>query len=224
MYRTAYEPMNSTSTPTRRRRSLSPRRVTEAALELAREGGVDAITMRRLAHRLDVGTMTLYGYFRNKDELIDAMTDAVTEDANIAVGEGSWREQLGELLRGIRRALDEHPVGVEIRRRRPILSPSALRVSEAGLQILERAGFGRADAARAYRTLWLYVFGFAAFNSPEDPADLKRHVRGALAALPLDEYPLLTSGVDEAVSAMAGNEQFEFGLDLLLDGIEAKLD
>ena len=216
--------MASPSTPTRRGTSLTRARVVGAALDLARQEGVEGITMRALASDLGVGTMTLYGYFRGKDELVDAMVDAVTAEARIAVGDGPWHEQLGRLVRGIRRALEGHPAGVEIRRRRPILSPAALAVTEEGLQILERAGFERAEAARAYRSLWVYVFGFAAFNAPRDPQEVKRHARAALAALPPDEYPTLSAGAAEAAETMGGDEQFEFGLELLLTGLRSRLD
>jgi AcrR family transcriptional regulator len=181
------------------------------------------MTMRRLAEELGVGTMTLYGYFRSKDELIDVVVDTATEEPRVMPGAGPWKDQLRELFQGVRETLLKHPSGVRLRLARPMLSPGALRVTETGMEILTRAGFGKADAARAYRTLFIYTFGFVAFGSPEAPDETKRFTRAAVMALPPEEYPVLTSAAREAAEAMAGDEQFGFGLDRLLDGLEARL-
>ena len=185
--------------------------------------GLEALSMRTLAAKLGVGTMTLYGYFRSKEELLDAAVDVAVEDVGVRTGTGSWKDQLRELMRGIREGLARHPGGIRLRLARPILSPGALRFTEAGLQILERAGFAREDAVRAYQTLFFYTFGVASFGSPEAPEEVKRYARAALMALPPAEYPNLTAAAREAPEALAGDEQFEFGLDRLLEGLEARL-
>ena len=71
--------------------------------------------------------------------------------------------------------------------------------------------------------MFVYTFGFASFNPPAADAEAKRRARTALAALPEAEYPSLVAAREEAVDAMGGDEQFEFGLSLLLDGLEAVL-
>lgn len=209
--------------PTRRER-LSREQIARAALALADREGFDRLTMRRLAAELGVGTMTLYGYFGDKDELVDAAIDAASEDHRVVLAEGSWTDQLGELMRAIRAALDTHPSGMRMRLARPMLSSGALRTTEAGMQILAEAGFERAQAARAYRTLFVYVFGFAGFSTPAEPEEVKRQTRAALTALSPDEYPALSAAAEEAAEAMAGDPQFEFGLSLLLGGLESELE
>ena len=180
--------------------------------------------MRKLAARLEVGAMTLYGYFANKDELLEAMVATATEDAPaIAVGDGTWKEQLANLMSGVRDTLAEHPTGVQLRLQRPLLSPAALRVTESAMRIMDEAGFTTEQAARAYRTMFVYTFGFASFHPSAADAGAKRGARAALAALPEAEYPALVAASAEAVDAMGGDEQFEFGLALLLDGLEAAL-
>lgn len=202
-------------------RALSREAIARAALAMADREGLEAVSMRRLAAELGVGTMTLYGYFRTKDELIDAAVDAAVADAPISVGDGTWKEQMRGLMTGVHRTLSSHPSGVRIRLARPMLSPRALQITEAALTILEGAGFDRATAARAYRALFTYTFGFATFNSPESPAEAKRHTKAALTALPPEHYPVLSSAASEAADTVAGQAQFEFGLDRLLDGFEA---
>jgi AcrR family transcriptional regulator len=205
------------------RRGLSAERVVEAALGFIEREGLGALTMRRLADELGVGTMTLYGYFRDKDELLDAVVDAAAQQLRVPGPSGSWRSQLRALMLEIRRVLAEHPVGVLLRQRRPMWSPGALRVSEAGIRALREAGFGKADAARAYRSLFNYTFGFAAFSPPAVSAELRRSAISALAALPRDKYPWQTEAAPELADAIGGEEQFRYGLELLLDGLEAKL-
>jgi hypothetical protein len=87
---------------------------------------------------------------------------------------------------------------------------------------LRDAGLPPAEAARAFRVLFTYTFGFVAFSPSATADQARRDLRGALASLPPDEYPVLASMVDEAVDAAAGDEQFDWGLELLLDGIELR--
>ena len=202
-------------------RALSRTRVAAAALAFADREGLEALSMRRLAAELGVGTMTIYGYFKDKEELLEGIVEVAAAEVGELEVSGPWQEALRGLMRAIRQTLARHPSALAFRLKGPLLNASALRVTEAGMQVLERAGFDKATAAHAYRALFLYTFGFASFNSPPDPIRLKRQARSALLALPPDEYPALTSAAKEAAETMAGDEQFEFGLDRLLEGLEA---
>src|SRR4051794_14245947 len=213
--------MATAQTATRAR--LSPEQVAAAALELLDRDGLDALSMRRLAERLGVGTMTLYGYFRNKDELLDAVVDAAVDEREPFSFEGTWQDQIRRLMRGSRRNLGRHPGLVKVRADRPVLQPEALRFAETGMTILRRAGFGPRDAARAFRLLFTYVFGYVSFSPDESAERARRDSRAATAALPADEYPALHESGEELAEAMAGQETFDFGLDRIIDGLEAHL-
>lgn len=204
-------------------RALSRDRVAKAAVTLIERHGLETFSMRRLAQELGVGTMTLYGYFRDKDELLDAVVDEVAEQLEIPSGNGNWRTQIRALMEEIRRTLAEHPVGVLLRQKRPMWSPGALRVSESGIRVLLEAGFSRGDAARGYRSLFNYTFGFAAFSPAEVSEQLRHQALAALAALPRDQYPAQTEAASELADGIGGEAQFYYGLDLFLDGLEAKL-
>src|SRR4051795_7522907 len=88
----------ATVPPPRRRRGrpgrYSREQIAQAALELVDQEGVEALTMQRLAQRLGAGTMTLYGYFRGRDDLLDAVVDAAVHGAELPRSPGPWREQL----------------------------------------------------------------------------------------------------------------------------------
>jgi AcrR family transcriptional regulator len=204
-----------------RRLGLSRGRIARAALELVDRDGLEGLTMQRLAERMGVGTMTLYGYFRSKDELLDAIVDAAVGDPESRVGDGSWRERLSQLAHNAHRRLAEHPALVQIRLRQPVLRPEALRFGEAGLDILHGAGFDSADAAQAYRLLFTYVVGFAALSPERTLAQQRRQAAAAIALLPPEEYPNLHRAAEEASKAMAGEEAFEYGLERILDGLDA---
>jgi AcrR family transcriptional regulator len=203
---------------------LSRERIVEGALALLDRDGLDAFSMRRLADELGVGTMTIYGYFRSRDELLDAVVDsgreAIANPGSELHGEGSWKAGLRELMMGIRRSLVEHPAIVELRYKRPLLSPGALTVTEAGMRILRDAGFSDRDAGRVYRILFVYTFGFSAFGpGPGSEADRDKSL-AALRALPPDHYPTLVGAAQEASESMADQTLYEVGLDALLDGLE----
>src|SRR3954451_21735506 len=122
-------------------------------------------------------------------------------------------------MQGSRRNLGRHPGLVKVRADRPVLQPEALRFAETGMAILRRAGFGRTDAARAFRLLFTYVFGYVSFSPEEKAEDAKRESRAATSGLPLDEYPTLRDTSEELAEAMAGQETFDFGLDRIIDGL-----
>jgi AcrR family transcriptional regulator len=222
------------STPTRRRDKateakagrarLTREQIARAALEHVDRDGPENLTMRRLADSLGVGTMTLYGYFRDKDELLDAVVEATAPPAPPPRGSGPWREQLRSHVKTLYAALVAHPGVARLRVSRPIITPPALRVTEEGLAILEQAGLGREEAARVYRTLFVYTFGFANFSPEHRTDELRAQARGALTRIGPDEFPSVHAARDELVESLVGGEaQFDHGLDVILDGLEASL-
>jgi AcrR family transcriptional regulator len=194
--------------------------IAETALALVDREGLDALSMRRLAAELGLGTMTLYGYFATKEELLDALVArAATGRRGIAVPDGPWDERLRALARAWHANLARHPSLVQLRLRGPIVGPEAFRLTELGLAALREAGFSAADAARAFRVVFLYVFGSATFNDPEVTPGRRRELAVAILSLPEDEFPVLSGMAAEMGETMGGKEQFEFGLDVLLAGL-----
>ena len=203
--------------------ALSRERVAGAALDLLDSQGLEALSMRRLATELGVGTMTLYHYFPSKRDLLDAVVDTAFADQAPPLLEGSWREQLRSLCEAGREALSRHPSLAQIRAAEPILRPDALRFSELGLQVLEDAGFETEEAVKAFRLLFTYTFGFALVSPRAAEEEARAAARDALASLPAEYYPRLSAAVDDAAEAMAGDVVFDYGLERILDGLEARL-
>lgn len=190
----------------------------------ARNRDLDAVTMRELAETLGVGTMTLYGYFRTKDELIDATLDRAADEVELPSPEGPWKAQLRSLVGEVYRVLRKYPVGVQVRARRPILSSGVLRTTDAAMGIMAQAGLDKRQAARSWRVLFIYTFGFVTFTPEPVTDELTREWGARLAALDVRELPWLGDALPEAIEAMTGSRQFYNGLDLILDGIERQLD
>jgi AcrR family transcriptional regulator len=211
------------STRFRSRLGLTHEAIVSAAAELLSEEGMAALTMRRVAERLGVGTMTLYGYFRDKDTLLDAIIDAAGAELALPAPTGDWKPDLRRLMLALHEQLIEHPFLVELRLRRPITSPQAMRWTEAGLTILQHAGLSPGQAMQAFRPLFVYTFGHAAFVPREDTRGVVGRARASVLSLPPDEYPLVTAAAEELAAVLVGQEPYELGLDLILDGIEARV-
>src|SRR4051812_13325929 len=164
-------------------RALTTEDIAAAALDLVDRDGLDALSMRRLADELGVGTMTLYGYFRSKSELLDALMDvSVTVTGDELPDAGSPRARIAALARTMRDWLERHPALVQIRMQQPMTRQRQFAVTERVMQALVDAGLDREQAARAFRVLFTYVFGFVAFSPRASADSARREVRAALAA------------------------------------------
>ena len=205
------------------RLGLSRETIVEAADALLAEQGLPGLTMRAVAERLGTGTMTLYGYFRGKDELLDAVIDAKTDALEIPRSSGRWKPRLRRLMIALHGQLVEHPFLLELRLRRPLASPGAMRWTEVGLAALEEAGLSRAEAVLAFRSLFLYTFGHATFQ-PREPDQGVRAAHAALLALSPDTHPRVTAAAADLAGTLTGDEAYEYGLDRILDGIQARCE
>ena len=207
---------------TARRYTVDREDIARAALEIIDRDGVEALSMRRVASELGVGTMTLYGHVDGKDDLLDAAVDAASAPVELELA-GPWRDRLRTLIRTARGALELHPALVHIRLTRPVVRPEALRFGEAGMGILRSAGLAPDDAARAFRLLFTYMFGYAALSPGHAVEAARRRTDVAVAALPPEHFPHLRDARDAFVDAVAGDETFDYGLEVILDGIEARV-
>src|SRR3954449_11669025 len=119
----------------RERQRLSREMVLDAAAKIATRDGLDALSMRRLAQELDVWPMSIYTYFRDKEELLDALTESAMEAVTVPSARASWRNQIRALLHETRRVF-----GPDLTSRLP-RALAAPRLTDAGVSILARAGF-----------------------------------------------------------------------------------
>jgi AcrR family transcriptional regulator len=217
-----------TNAGVRRRAPLTRERVLQTAVRRADEGGIEALSMRKLGQELGVEAMALYHHFANKDDLIDSMVDLVFGEIGLPPGGGDWRNAMRERAIVVRDALLRHQwaVGLMESRRRP--GPANLRHHDAVIGSLRAGGFDIAMAAHAYSLLDSYIYGFALtkLNLPfETSDDVAEVAQSMLEPFPRDEYPnmveILTDHVMKPGYEYGG--EFDYGLDLILDGLESAL-
>jgi AcrR family transcriptional regulator len=207
---------------------LSRRRILDAAVALADRGGVRSLSMRKLAHELGVEAMSLYHHVASKDDLLDGMVDLVFGEIDLPAGEAGWKAAMRRRAVSARAALRRHPWAIGLMESRSTPGPATLRHHDAVLGILRTAGFSVELAAHAYAVLDSYIYGFALqeaglpFQTPEELAAVGDTI---LSRLPAEEFPYFTEiAVEHALlpGYDFGNE-FEFGLDLILDGLDRAL-
>lgn len=205
-------------------RGLTREGIAGRALAFVDREGLEALSMRRLAQELGVGTMTLYGYFADKDDLLDAVVESAASAYAIEAPAGDWRTRLAEVARQMREGLAAHPSLVQLRLRRPILSPGAMRGTEMAMDALLEAGLDAREAASAFRAIFLYTFGFTAFSAPQLTPKLRRTAHAAAAELPEADFPIVIGAIEEMAETLGGEAEFERGLELILDGIAARAE
>ena len=207
------------------RAPLSRERVLAEAVALADESGIAALTMRRLADRLHVEPMSLYYYFASKDEILDGMVDIVFGEIAVPPVGGDWKRAMRDRAASARNALRRHPWAIGRMESRPTPGPATLRHHDAVIGCLRNAGFTIELAAHAFSAIDSYLYGFAMeelslpFTTPEETAAMAVTF---LDQFPAEEYPHLAELTAKHVLQPGydyGNE-FEFGLGLILDGLE----
>jgi AcrR family transcriptional regulator len=221
--------MTSDAVPgVRERTRLTRDRVLHAAIAHADARGLEALTMRTLAEVLGVAPMAIYRHVARKDDLIDAMVDAIFLEIGVPAGGGNWRMSMRRRAIAVREALARHPwaVGLMESRRRP--GPANLRHHDTVIGRLRAAGFDVEMAAHAYSLLDSYIYGFALTkaNLPFETSEQVGDVAAAmLEPFPANEYPNLVEFLAEHVMRPGYDyeHEFEHGLDVILDGLERML-
>lgn len=200
-------------------------RVLRAALAHADETGLDGLTMRRLAEVLDVAPMALYRHVANKDDLLDGMIDLVFAEIELPAADLDWKTWMRQRAISSRAALTRHPWanGLMQSRRRP--GPATLRHHDAVIGRLREGGFSIAMTAHAYSVMDAYIYGFTMNEAsmPSDPGLETAELAAVMAQqFPAKEYPHLAEFTFQHVMRPGydyGREEFEYGLDLILDAL-----
>ena len=228
----------SSTRPRAPRGHLSKERLFRAAVDLADGGGLESLTMRKLADKLGVGAMSLYYYVPNKDELVTGMVDLVFAEIELPPGDVDWKTAMRRRATSTREALNRHRWAVGLMESQEMPGGASIRLHDAVLGCLHEAGFSIEMTIQAYSVIDAYIYGFALqektvpFDSAEDAAALaQEQVRRLdaqaqeqqLAAL-ADEYPYIAEVVAGHVAKVGYDfgHAFEYGLDLILDALEQR--
>jgi AcrR family transcriptional regulator len=217
--------------------SLSREQIVRAAIELLDAEGIDGLSMRRLGTKLGSGATSLYWHVAHKDELLELAVDEVLGEIYVPeVGDTAWRMGASILASGMRMTLLRHPWVIGLLGVRPNLGPNALRMGERTMSLLTAAGFAGTEIAHVSSMLMAQAIGSATMVSAvtatsrrsgrsvaEMVEDVEPHLEQIAAGHP--EYDGWRRANQEALRDVERlwDEGFAFGLDRLLDGLEAWL-
>lgn len=205
------------------RAPLRRERILQTAIEIADARGVNAVTMRAVAARLGVEAMSLYNHVHNKDEILDGMVDLVVEEIRLPEDIADWRAAMRQRAISVREVFGRHPWVATLIDSRTSSGPARLRYLDWVLGVLVRAGFTLESAIRSFSLLDSYIYGFGRqeINASSGGAPAEDQAAAILSVIPIEKYPYLhrmaamatESGYDAAAD-------FDFGLDIILDGLE----
>jgi AcrR family transcriptional regulator len=206
---------------------LTRERVLDTAVALADEGGIESLSMRKLAQALDVVPMALYRHVANKDELLDGLVDVVIGEIDPPRRDTDWKTAMRERILSARRALLRHPWASTVMESRATPTPVVLGYMDSMIGLLRTGCFSLDLTHHALHAMGSRMFGFTQelFNdtSGSDP-EIDAEMWGAMAGTYPYIYEIFTTiSHDDASVVGAGCDdqfEFEFALDLMLDGIE----
>jgi len=218
------------ATPAKRaakRAALSRERIMRAAISLADRDGIESLSMRKLGQKLGVEAMSLYNHVRNKVDMLDGMVDIVFGEIDLPANGVDWRPAMRKRAISARQALLRHPWGLGLMEAGATPGPATLRHHDSVLGSLRKAGFSIDMAAHAYSILDGYIYGFTMteltlpFSNSEGAAGVAEIAANIVQGFGPGEYPYLAEmAVDRATKPGYNyGDEFEFGLDLILDGI-----
>ncbi len=204
---------------------LSRDRVLRAAVRLADEGGFESLTMRKLGQELGVQAMSLYNHVANKDDIRDGIVDIVMSEIEVPPNGTEWKAAIRQSAISHHDALLRHRWACSLMMATPRVSLPRLQWMEWLLRTFREAGFSPNLTHHAYHALDSHIIGFTLwqvsfpFDTREELLDLAEDF---LREIRPDEYPYVIEHAEQHFAEPNPDEpsEFEFGLDLILDGLE----
>jgi AcrR family transcriptional regulator len=222
-------PRRSTPTvrrPTRAPTPLSRERITSTAIELADRDGIESLSMRKLGQSLGVDPMSLYNHVRDKDDLLDAVADAIVGEIEPEPERGDWIESLRGTVLAARATMLRHPWAAEVLESRETPGPATMRYMDLVLGILRQGGFSIDLAHHGLHVLGSRVFGFSQdlFDDKSEPVPdaeaLQAISREMGQAFPNIAELALAIRHEGGLGGCDDDVEFRFGIDLILEGLE----
>ncbi len=207
------------------RAPVTRERVLQAAVDLADEGGIGAVSMRKLGQRLGVEAMALYRHVHDKDDLLDGLVEVVLAEIERPAPDHDWKVAIRDQALAARRVMLRHPWAPRLLEERAVGGPAFLDHVESVLSTLLAAGFSVALAHHALHVLSSRLFGFTQdlFDDSPPPGGKPAPAPGPVP--PADRYPginqlALAVSHDGGLGYCDDDVEFAFGLDIILDGFE----
>jgi AcrR family transcriptional regulator len=210
------------------RQPLTRETILDAALRVLDRDGADALSMHRVARELGTGAASLYWHVRNKDELLQLLSERLGEDLALPTPDPArWQDQLKEVLRKLRRRAQRHRDMARISLGRLPSGPTLARMTEWLYALLSPAGLPDRVIAYTADLTSLYVAAYAFEESlgvasptgePLPPEQIVAMLREYLLSLPIDRFPHVHRAIDDLFAGDA-DDRFEFGIDVIVRGL-----
>jgi AcrR family transcriptional regulator len=205
------------------RPQLTRERVVTAAIELADRDGIDSLSMRKLAQDLGVEAMSLYTHVNSKNDLLNALADAVISQVPITADSGDWQAGLRQMALAARTVMLRHPWAPRAVEAQTAPGPGALRYINTLLGVLRKGGFSVAQAHHALHIIGSRALGFSQ-ELFDDSGDLEPDAAAALASALSASHPYvvemaLAATHTGALGPCDDDAEFEFVLDFIIDGL-----
>jgi AcrR family transcriptional regulator len=209
------------------RRPLSRERVLRAAIALADAGGIKAVTMRRVAQELGVEAMSLYNHVESKDDLLDGVVELIAGEIDLALDGADWKEAMRRRVISAHEVVSLHSWAGSLWMSSRSFGGARVRYADTVLRGLREAGFSDDLTYHAFHVLQSHVLGYTlqerTFDFDRDR--LEQMATRFLRDFPADKHPDLAEHVRQHLEPHEGHKgTFEFGLDLILDGLERMRD
>ncbi len=210
-----------------KRTPLNRDRILRAAMKLADEGGIKAVSMRKIAQELGVEAMSLYNHVAAKDDIVDGIVDLVATEIDLAPDEADWKAAMRRRVISAHEVLLDHPWAASLWMSSQTFSDARMRYGDAVLRGFREGGFPDELTYHAFHVIQSHVMGFTMYvaSFEFDVEELEQLAAEFLETFPADEYPDLALHIRQ--HAEPGEEHegaFEFGLDLILDSLERLRD
>jgi AcrR family transcriptional regulator len=202
---------------------LSRERVLRAAIRMADEGGIESLSMRKLAQELGVQAMSLYNHVANKDDILDGIVDIVGSEIEVPNLGIDWKTAMRRRATSAHEVLVRHPWATLTIMSRVNVGPAMLRYVDATLGCLCEAGFSLEMADRVWNAIDSHIYGFTLqeLNFPFEAAEYSEAAKTGLSLIPADKYPYMNRLTHYVIDGRYnGIHDFEFGLELLLNGLD----
>lgn len=208
-----------------RKSALTPDVIIKAAVRVADENGLAAVSMRNVARELGFEAMSLYHHIANKAALLDSLVSWIFPQIELPTAEDDWRTGMSRRATSARHVLAAHPWAVALIESRPQPVPELMAHHDAVLGCLRRNGFATAAARHAFSLIDAYIYGFV-INEANLPIASGQSVAAYAeqVATQLADYPYLLESAQDVMSTSGYDfaDEFQIGLGLILQSI-AKL-
>jgi AcrR family transcriptional regulator len=209
---------------------LNTERVLRAAVDLADRAGIDSLSMRKLAQELGVEAMSLYNHVQNKGDILDGIVDVVIGEIALVPAGPDWQTALRQQALAARKVLLSHPWAPQVIESRTTMRLAMVRYMDSVIGILRQGGFSVDVAHHAVHVLGSRVLGFTQdlFDESAHPRPTPEmaatFAREMAARYPYAAEMAMSVSHDGGLGGCDDDLEFEFGLDLILSGLEGLRD